>query len=760
MNNNKGLQEQANYVNKYGTGVEVVYKDQQLISDRSRSSPDYLQKVISVLPTNSIDSLKANELYSKSKKNKNYDHEFVLVTDEVIDPSLWLITKTDFTYLSDSAFPLLFFWNNPLFPMFTLTLFWKLKENEELGENEVVQYRAFFPHDSYEWDLFHKRKAKVIVLRKGRCIFALEIDMPKIDPQFWSLIDLAPPVESVRDLNAAKAWVEGKIVHKRTQDKELEFSWAKRLATEVLTGMRFLGDPNHAEQVETEKKIMLNSPFAESLEDKHGIAAHFYQYYVNEFNRSDREGYENLVGYSAFIHENLKEAPIHSDFIKLMMECAWFSSLGTNCGHEIRSLTLEGNIESVPLDVGRLGKCVDHFWDRLPFELPYYYKELCGASACPIDMHDFVKKAPLYQGDLEKGAEFVNNLLAEATSLKQWTIPSGAYVQVELGSIKAVKMFELNNEVACILVDESGHYLIAWVDPSKQLMRISGEFALVNAAGIEEGKAVANSNDRKQVWERIVMGIRVLLACIIRDFWIVEERERVFGPSYMTRKTPRLKSEWGDKVIVYIPRIHYVGDIKNNAEALNLVSRRAHFVIGHLRKALHASEDQIILARKYGIVVPEGFTFVRPHRRGDQAQEHIYRSRSALNCIRALTKLSEGSVKDDWFTYELNVKQWLASNGYEVVHLAGNRNGDGGVDIQAMREDEHLLVQCKYRLKAKIGPDVIRELLGTLQTFPAGANGLVVTSSELTDGAKELAIKHNVQFIERADFLTGLKGKL
>jgi hypothetical protein len=162
----------------------VEYKDQRVVSDGATSIINHLQKVISVLPTNSIDSLKAHELYSKSKENKHYDHEFVLVMDELIDPSLWLITETDFSYLSDSAFPLLFFWNNPLFPMFTLTLFWKLKENAELGKNEVIQYRAFFPHDSYEWDLFHKRKAKVIILRKGRCFFALEIDMPKIDPQF------------------------------------------------------------------------------------------------------------------------------------------------------------------------------------------------------------------------------------------------------------------------------------------------------------------------------------------------------------------------------------------------------------------------------------------------------------------------------------------------------------------------------------------------------------------------------------------------
>jgi Holliday junction resolvase len=262
------------------------------------------------------------------------------------------------------------------------------------------------------------------------------------------------------------------------------------------------------------------------------------------------------------------------------------------------------------------------------------------------------------------------------------------------------------------------------------------------------------------VLERLQIGISILLAAIIRDFWVVEERQRVFGVAAKTKKAARLRSDWGKKSVVYIPRIRYVGDIQNRADELNYVIRRPHFVIGHLRKALQASERQIVLAKQYGIVVPEGFTFVRPHRRGDKAQETIYRSRSALQCIRALKPEHMETGSDAWFTYELNVKNWLSSYGYEVEHMAANRHGDGGVDIQAYKEGEHLLVQCKYWQTEKIGPKVIREMLGTLQTFPKGARGVIVTSTELTEGARIKAIDNGIQFIENADFSAELTRKV
>jgi HJR/Mrr/RecB family endonuclease len=135
--------------------------------------------------------------------------------------------------------------------------------------------------------------------------------------------------------------------------------------------------------------------------------------------------------------------------------------------------------------------------------------------------------------------------------------------------------------------------------------------------------------------------------------------------------------------------------------------------------------------------------------------ERIRSKVEARITILPCAPISPLTIGDEWFACELRVKRWFETNGYEVVHLSGSRNGDGGVDIQAQKGSENLLVQCKYR-KEKVGPGAIRELLGSLATFPEGSRGVLVSSSELTPGAREPAQQHGIQFIEGVDFMADL----
>jgi len=57
-----------------------------------------------------------------------------------------------------------------------------------------------------------------------------------------------------------------------------------------------------------------------------------------------------------------------------------------------------------------------------------------------------------------------------------------------------------------------------------------------------------------------------------------------------------------------------------------------HPVVAHLRRCTHPSPIQIEIARRYGIEVPEGFTFVRPFFKGEYLKK-LYKSRSALQMI-------------------------------------------------------------------------------------------------------------------------------
>jgi hypothetical protein len=624
--------------------------------------------------------------------------------------------------------------------MYTLTLYWQIPTL-----NEVASFRGYFATGSKELELLLEHPVKIILLRGQRCISALNLDLNQVNPETWTLLDQEPPYQCLREETGAKVFVTSYLEKPTTPERELEYGWARKLEAHAREAIRYFGSRG---DITTENSIVQSSPFAEAFEAGKDPVTELY----DAFERLFWERHQDPIVAVEGLREALSEAPIHQMFVEMIMTCAWFSPRGTERGKQIGSIGAGGSITPLTLTHILPNDALTVFWQRQTFAWPFYYEQVFELGSIGIDSKRLVQTVPIYDGNLEQGEDFANNLLAEAASLKQWTIPAGAYVQLEIGEIVAVKLREIGSEVACVLINKEGEYLLVWICPSKQEMSIYGFLEISNAAGLQ-------GHDIEWL-RKFELGIKLLLAAIIRDFWVIEERERVFGIGTRTKNGPRIHADQGKSVVVYLPRVRYVGDVQNKGDALNLVARRAHFVIGHLRKAVRASETQIQMARRFGIMLPEGFTFVKPHQRGQRAQEVIYRSRSALQCIQALGPISTPDTPDHWFQYELNVKNWLASNGFEVEHLAASRIGDGGVDIQAYRDDEHLLVQCKHWQKDKIGPRIIREMLGTLQTFPEGAHGVIITSTHLTDGAKRLAIQNGIQFIENVNFSERLSSKL
>jgi HJR/Mrr/RecB family endonuclease len=93
-----------------------------------------------------------------------------------------------------------------------------------------------------------------------------------------------------------------------------------------------------------------------------------------------------------------------------------------------------------------------------------------------------------------------------------------------------------------------------------------------------------------------------------------------------------------------------------------------------------------------------------------------------------------------------------------VEHISASRRGDRGVDVYARRADAHgeecWVIQCKcWSPRRKVGPSVIRELIGALAAYPPGTRGMVVTTSSFTSGAKELAETNSVRLMDGAGFL-------
>src|SRR5262249_15393221 len=154
--------------------------------------------------------------------------------------------------------------------------------------------------------------------------------------------------------------------------------------------------------------------------------------------------------------------------------------------------------------------------------------------------------------------------------------------------------------------------------------------------------------------------IKVLMAALVRDFWVAEERHKIFDVT--ARVQARSHGEKPRRRIVYLPRIRYdtmrarLGSgFSQVAAGLNQAARARHFVNSFFRRVDNPSPLQLALARRQNIIVPAGHTYVQPHYRGGGDIQVVYRSRSAMQLIfdtidrAAPTTLSPA---EDWFTFE------------------------------------------------------------------------------------------------------------
>ncbi|MBM4043269.1 MAG: restriction endonuclease [Planctomycetes bacterium] len=136
----------------------------------------------------------------------------------------------------------------------------------------------------------------------------------------------------------------------------------------------------------------------------------------------------------------------------------------------------------------------------------------------------------------------------------------------------------------------------------------------------------------------------------------------------------------------------------------------------------------------------------------------IYRSRSAMQALYEVAEVTEGEPsRSRWFEFEREVKALMEVEGFEVQHVAASRSGDGGVDVYATKgsdlDEVCWVIQCKYLSKGKkVGPDKVRELVGTIQSYPRGTRGLIVTTTSFTPGAVTLAEESGIRLMEGAEF--------
>lgn len=106
-----------------------------------------------------------------------------------------------------------------------------------------------------------------------------------------------------------------------------------------------------------------------------------------------------------------------------------------------------------------------------------------------------------------------------------------------------------------------------------------------------------------------------------------------------------------------------------------------------------------------------------------------------LDDIYALTPLEFEEFTADLFRQK----------GYDIALRGGS--GDMGVDVMLTKENgQRAVVQCK-RYRHTVGPDIVRELFGTM-VHERVHHAFLVTTAEISDGAREWAADKPLTLID------------
>lgn len=444
-----------------------------------------------------------------------------------------------------------------------------------------------------------------------------------------------------------------------------------------------------------------------------------------------------------------------SEATRWTFEAALRDSRTTRSGSHRPWIANTGNyglqLKSAPIDIDASLSDVEELW-RNGLEIMDLIDAglRLGPSDFPVPLARVCESLSgvTLEGSYEEAEATIQSMLREAQGARQWSIPWGARVEVAFGPFRALRIYETDGEFSCHFLDDLDRY-------HHVALGITGDPP--RAASARLPRTQNDGNDL--IWNTDAeLSLKLIAAAVVRDFLVVEERESLFG----TRPFRRRIRGRDIKTVIYLPRVRYSTPHVGREGLAELHSSRArHSVAPHLRRAGTASAAQRFLAQRYGMQVPEGFTFVRPHERGtidEAARITVYRSRSASRMIFDEVAAAPAGARPAWFDFEKDCLRLLKQRGLRVIHQAANRDGDGGVDLYAIDQDDHSwIVQCKcWAQHRSVGPEIIRELHGAIALADKGASttsrGILITTSRFTSGAIANAERLGFELIDGEHF--------
>jgi len=411
---------------------------------------------------------------------------------------------------------------------------------------------------------------------------------------------------------------------------------------------------------------------------------------------------------------------------------------------------------TIDIDHIYVGQHSDHYWAEV-IEAELFLGEILTGRDVPLSRIKASQWIHEVKCDLptEQIVERAKTNVAEIRFAKKWTIPWGARVEVRFGNFRYLEVYDMGGEFITLFRDINDHYLMLSFQPDQDV-----HWATAPLAFFEEKGSPENLQGQALLF--------LVASSAVRDFCVVEEREGLFSSRTQSLSKAQRHRSMDSEEVIYIPKVRYrrlieVSLLSSDQSADATHSRALHEVKAHLRKAEKASVHQIVLASRYGIRIPRGYTFVRPHQRGGYEDEYvekkrIYRSRSVSKMLfEESDTRSSADYMPDWFKFERDTERIFEGFGWEVLERKPNKGrGDGGVDVLAFDPKEEVLwlAQCKCYSKTVIQPDKIRELIGTLavQREAVSCKGMFLTTSTFSSGAAQLAKAEGIELVDGTGF--------
>lgn len=335
------------------------------------------------------------------------------------------------------------------------------------------------------------------------------------------------------------------------------------------------------------------------------------------------------------------------------------------------------------------------YWPRMGTSvLPRWVGEMVSAADAPVDVRED-RRFP-QADDLERTLEQADKLLNAAQADKRRVIPTGAIVQLPFGAFRSFELHEVENEVGFVARTHRGEFSLGYLRTTGERWNVWWPCPLL--LDLEKGTAEA-------VNRPAIAALTHLLAAVVHDFWILEERAlgQVFADQN-PKRVPGLRARRtadGAPRIVYLPQVVYADRPNVDAceQALELTKRVRHPVRQHLRLSPTCSEKARLLALQFGLPVPGGYTFVQPHWRGEGApRPTLYRSRSALAYLHALRPQNAPKGGPRGLGFVEQIRNALERHGHQLLSVTNHFGPDGcGVDVRTLRQGVEWTVRVKEK---------------------------------------------------------------